>query len=78
MGRPPHDCYICGSPTHIAKQCKQESSSNSKNNTDDKNTTDNKKTKCPVDAVHLVNQSNNPLGFLESDSDGSTISVVCI
>ena len=42
VGRPPHECYICGSLAHIAKQCKQRKSESS---SDSKNITDSKKTK---------------------------------
>ena len=71
VGRPPRECYICGSPTHKAKQCKQRKSESS---SDSKNITDSKKTKTPIGTVRSVNQpaqSNNPIDFLESDSDGS-------
>ena len=45
MVRPSRDCYICGSPYHIAKQCKQrktESSSENKNKINNQTSTDSK------------------------------------
>ena len=66
--RPPSECYICGKTNHLAKQCKQRKSESSAVETKQPKKVS-AVTSMPSAAPKV--RTDDPMEFLDSDSDGS-------
>jgi len=74
---PPRQCYVCGKTRHIARTCslrKGESISKPEKKSKDKDATSAMKAVTSVDKNHM----SSPMNILLSDSDDSTVGVVCV